>query len=60
MTLLMSLLGTFIGSTKGYDQFYSHQISVTETIPLYKKDTCPKIMVDNSEIEKRKIVFYGK
>ena len=60
MTLLMPLLGAFIGSTKGYDQFYSHRIDVIEMNPLYKKDARPKCIVDKSQITKRKIVYEGK
>ncbi len=29
VSFTLSLIGTFTGSTKGYDQFYSRQISVT-------------------------------
>ena len=59
MTVLISLLGNFIGSTKGFDQFYSHRIDVIEMNSLYKKDTPPKCIVDKSEIAKRKIVYEG-
>jgi hypothetical protein len=31
-------MGTFIGSTKGYDQFYVTKIDVTETDKLYTRD----------------------
>lgn len=30
VTVALSFLGTFIGSTKGYDQFYSKKVDVTE------------------------------
>lgn len=38
VTFAISLIGTFIGSTKGYDQFYSRKIEVTELRTLYKQD----------------------
>lgn len=60
MTLLLETLGTFIGSTKGFDQFYSHSIKVIEMQQLYSKDVPVRSVVDKSEIEKRKILFQSK
>jgi len=38
LTLGLAMIGTFIGSTKGYDQFYSRHIEVTEMRQLYAED----------------------
>jgi hypothetical protein len=35
VSFALSLIGTFIGSTKGYDQFFSKKIEVTEMNELY-------------------------
>ena len=42
------MTGTFIGSTKGFDQFYSQQILVTELKPLYQNDYNYPPVVDRS------------
>jgi hypothetical protein len=39
LVVLAELCGTFVGSTKGFDQFYAHKIPVTDTLPIYKMDT---------------------
>jgi hypothetical protein len=36
VSIAISMIGTFIGSTKGFDQFYSKKIEVTELRELYK------------------------
>jgi hypothetical protein len=38
VAFVLSLIGTFTGSTKGFDQFYSKKINVTELRPLYAED----------------------
>jgi hypothetical protein len=38
VSFVISLMGTFTGSTKGYDQFYSKKIEVTELRQLYHQD----------------------
>lgn len=38
VTVAISLIGTFNGSTKGYDQFYTKKIEVTEMRQLYLQD----------------------
>lgn len=40
VSFALGLIGTFIGSTKGYDQFYSKKIDVTEMQKLYAQDIC--------------------
>ena len=39
VTFFLAFTGTFTGSTKGYDQFYSNKIEVTELRQLYAEDT---------------------
>ena len=56
----ISLIGTFIGSTKGYDQFYSKKIEVTELRPLYKQDTSFPPLVEHSEISGNLIQIKGE
>ena len=38
IAFIIELCGAFIGSTKGFDQFYSNTISVTELGALYLQD----------------------
>ncbi len=48
VTVLISLMGTFIGSTKGYDQFYARKIDVTQTEKLYSFDNPIHPTIDKS------------
>lgn len=41
-------MGAFIGSTKGYDQFYARKVEVTETQQLYSLDNNLHPKIDKS------------
>ena len=38
ITVITALMGAFLGSTKGFDQFYAHKIEVIETKQIYAWD----------------------
>ncbi len=38
LAFLLPMIGTFTGSTKGFDQFYTNKILVTELRDLYQND----------------------
>lgn len=48
VAMLISFIGTFTGSTKGFDQFYSKKISVTELRGLYQEDVSYPPVVENA------------
>lgn len=58
--MAISLIGTFVGSTKGYDQFYSKKIDVTEMGRLYSKDIHYPPQRDQSKIQPFMIRYAGK
>ena len=60
VAIVQTFLGTFIGSTKGFDQFYSKKILVTELEPLYSKDYKYVPVVENSEVSTCLITFKSK
>jgi hypothetical protein len=41
-------MGAFIGSTKGYDQFYARKIEVTEMKQIYSYDYSSHPQIDKS------------
>lgn len=51
------MVGTFTGSTKGYDQFYSKKIYVTELRPLYSEDFSYPPVIDKSEVNAYLVTF---
>lgn len=55
--IISEFCGSFVASTKGFDQFYSHKILVTETNALYKKDPVKPVTVRDDRILDKKIVF---
>ena len=57
VTVMISLMGAFIGSTKGYDQFYASRVSVVEMRKLYSYDNKMHPAIDKSEIQKVKFTF---
>jgi hypothetical protein len=57
VTVLISLMGAFIGSTKGYDQFYARKVDVTETQQIYSEDSRCHPQIDKSEIQKIKFTY---
>lgn len=59
IALLCSFAGTFIGSTKGFDQFYNKHILVTEQAALYAQDKLTEPLVDNSGVVKKRFIFTG-
>lgn len=48
VTVLISLMGAFIGSTKGYDQFYARKVEVIEQRQLYSFDNMIHPKIDKS------------
>jgi hypothetical protein len=48
VSVLLTFMGTFTGSTKGFDQFYSKKIQVTEMRQLYANDYLFPPTVDKS------------
>lgn len=48
ITVLISLMGAFIGSTKGFDQFYARKVDVIESRQLYSEDNMSHPAIDKS------------
>lgn len=59
LAFLLSLTGTFTGSTKGFDQFYSKKIYVTEMKNIYKEDFSYPPIIDRSELQAVLITYSG-
>ena len=38
VAIVTTFLGTFTGTTRGFDQFYSRKVDVTEIRPLYSEE----------------------
>lgn len=55
--IILEYSGAFVGSTKGYDQFYSKKIMVTETNALYLQDEIKKVTKHTFNQIKRKIIY---
>jgi len=60
VSFALGLIGTFIGSTKGYDQFYSKKIDVTEMQKLYAQDICYAPHYEKTNIQAFLIRYEGK
>ena len=46
--VIISLMGAFTGSTKGYDQLYANKVEVTEMQQIYSWDNPSHPKVDKS------------
>ena len=60
LAYLLSMIGTFTGSTKGFDQFYSKKIYVTERKSLYQNDYNYPPIIDKSQLQAVLITYTGK
>ena len=56
VSMLIDCSGAFVGSTKGFDQFYPSKVDVTETAPIYQNDQNPE-MRSLAKTVRKKIVF---
>ena len=59
LTLGLSLIGTFIGSTKGYDQFYNKKIDVIEMKELYSQDIEYPVREEKNDVPATVVVLSG-